>query len=70
MGLVCRVFGHRPAGPGWWGDIPYMKIRECGVDGIGRIHGAAYHECEWCGEEYIAGRLHLNTPTITKALER
>lgn len=67
MTLLCKIFGHRPAGPGWWGDIPYMKIKQAGTDGVNRIHCTAHHECERCGTEYLAGRLHLNSPVITRA---
>ncbi len=67
--LTCKLFGHRHAKPGWWGDISYMKIETRGIDGIGRIHGAAYHKCERCGEHYLAGRLHLNDPAIVAALK-
>lgn len=68
MRLLCKMFGHQPMENGWWGDIPYIKIRGGYVDNIGRVHGTAYHECRRCETEYLAGRLHFNTPAITKAL--
>ncbi len=68
MGLLCKLFGHRPMPGGWWGDIPYMELHYKCTDNIGRIHGAAYHECYRCGVLYIAGRLHFNDPTIVKSL--
>lgn len=62
--LRCRLFGHRPAHDGWWGDIPYMDIRVGSTDGVGTIHAEAYHECKRCGLTFLAGRLHLNIGEI------
>lgn len=66
--VLCALFGHRPEGPGWWGDVPYMRIRQGGTDNIGRIHGYCEHECRRCGKTYTAGRIHLNDAVILKAL--
>lgn len=62
--LLCMWFGHRPAHDAWWGDIPYMKIEVGAIDGGGVIHAQAYHECDRCGEVFLAGRLHLNAGAI------
>lgn len=67
--LTCKLFGHKPMKSGWWGDVPYMKIEQRGIDNIGRIHGAAYHKCDRCGTRYLAGRLHINDPVIVAALQ-
>ncbi len=66
--LRCRIFGHKTIPPGWWGDIPYVDIKQGATDHIGRIHGRLYHECHRCGQRYMVGRIHLNHPVILASL--
>jgi len=68
MNLLCKWFGHKLMPPGWWGNIPYMKIEQGPTDNIGRIHGRGYHDCHRCGETYLAGKFHINSSVITRAL--
>lgn len=70
MRILCRLLGHKPRGSGWWGDVPYLRIKGGNRDNIGRVHGRAYHECARCGETYLVGRLHFTARDIVNSLEQ
>jgi hypothetical protein len=56
--IICWLFGHSNVKNEYIGG-EYMEIRHLITDGIGRIHGACYTECSRCGEEFLAGRVHI-----------
>jgi len=64
---ACVFFGHRPA---LYGTQPvyFDRVRHDGTDSVGRVHVAAYHACDRCGVQYLAGRLHLTDPALTRAV--
>lgn len=66
--LRCKILGHKPTPPGWWGDIPYGHLEGMAPDNVGRIHAEVRQECCRCGEFYLVARLHLNHPHIVRAL--
>lgn len=63
MNILCMMFGHKPpvyAKKGWYSPgQEYAKVRECGVDGVGRRHGEVTGECARCKKEFRMARIHI-----------
>jgi len=56
--LLCKLFGHRNIGSGWWGDGLYGDVALCAIDGIGQTHFTVNKTCHRCGKRYIVARFH------------
>ncbi len=51
--LMCKMFGHRHC------PSQYSDLRESGTDGIGRVHGTVWAECERCYEKFVITHVHI-----------
>lgn len=64
MGLLCKLFGHRP-GEGYYADDrngnsgKYLDVKPCGIDGIRREHALVKTDCRRCGRQFTVGKIHL-----------
>lgn len=58
MTLACALVGHKTV-RGYCGGLPYFRITNTTVDGIGRVHAWLDTECIRCGERFTIGMVHL-----------
>jgi hypothetical protein len=58
MSILCALFGHKPRVNDYRGS-GYMKVDPHVVDGLDVEHAWLYASCPRCGEEYMAGSIHL-----------
>lgn len=56
--ILCKLFGHRPMKPGWYGDAKYGRVEGGNTDGINTMHFQIRKECDRCGTDYIMARFH------------
>lgn len=56
--MNCRFGKHVPE-TGYCGGIPYFRITNIIVDGIGREHACLEATCAKCGKKYEVARVHL-----------
>jgi len=62
--MSCYFRDHVPE-RGWAKGLPYFRIKEKIIDGIGREHAYLEATCRRCGEKYIVGAVHLpNSRTV------
>lgn len=60
MSILCWAFGHQPQPQlGYGSDMPYLRVSMFAIDGICRHHARLYARCPRCGEEYVAGKIHI-----------
>lgn len=66
--IICRLFGHRPMKPGWYGDAKYGAVQQGPIDGLGTMHFSITKDCDRCGENYIMARFHHHR--VLEAIEK
>lgn len=57
MKLLCKIFGHIV--PKYGKQPVYGRVREGGIDGIGRIHADVLVRCNRCDQEFTVIKIHL-----------
>lgn len=62
MKFLCKLLGHKQP-KGYYGTQAdrYLQLHVGPTDGIGRVHGSLFTECERCDERYQVGMIHVPT---------
>lgn len=51
--------GIHVATDGSYGGVPYFKIKDTTIDGMGQKHAYLWATCRYCGKEFNVGNVHL-----------